>query len=784
VKTVKINSIGKRQKMNTDENKTRAELLNELKELRQRLVQIETETLNKSEENFHNSIDNCPLGIRIVSKDGETLYANQAILDIYSYGSFEELKTTPHKKSYTPESYLEHQIRKEKRERGEYVPFHYEISVVSKNGEIRRLEVFRKEILWNRKLQFQVLYHDITERKRAEKELQETKSMLYTVLSNAPITIFATDSHGVFTLSEGRGLERVGLKPGENVGVSALDLYDSLPFVKETGEVIPGKDVIHCALAGETMAVFSELRGVYFDNRIGPMRDAKGKVIGIVGVATDVTERKKAENALRASKEKYRLLIENSHDIIYTLSSEGIFTFVSPAWTLLLGHPITQVVGQPFQQFVHPDDIPGCMKLLQSVIKTGQRQEDVEYRVRHVDGSWRWHISSGDVFKDSAGSFVYHGIARDITEQKKAENALAIEHKHLETVTSHIGVGLALISKDYHTLWTNNVLNSIFGETEGEICYSTYNHQSVICPWCGVQRVFQNNEEKVETEAHGFDKDGKEVWSQIISTPVRDENGLIIAALEVVVPITERKQAEAKMVELEALKIINQAKSELLANVSHELRTPLASIKGFIETLIETDVKWSKEQQMDFLQSANKQADRLTLLIKDLLDMSRIDSGKLTLDKRSYPVSEILDSVSGVLSVIAEKRKLKVVHAPDLPLVMADKGRIGQVITNLVENATKFSEEGSPIVVEVKILNESVIFSVEDHGIGMMPEVVAKLFDRFYQAQEVVSGKTHGTGLGLTICKGIVEAHGGKIWVESHPGKGSKFSFSIPVINP
>jgi len=167
------------------------------------------------------------------------------------------------------------------------------------------------------------------------------------------------------------------------------------------------------------------------------------------------------------------------------------------------------------------------------------------------------------------------------------------------------------------------------------------------------------------------------------------------ATLNFLTDITEHKQTEAKLIEIQALKRINQVKSELLANVSHELRTPLASIKGFIETLIATDVKWSKKQQMEFLQAANMQTDRLTLLIRDLLDMSRIDSGKLNLDKHSYLVGEILDSVSGVLSVITEKHKLKIVKAPDLPPIQVDKVRIGQVITNIVENATKFSASGN-----------------------------------------------------------------------------------------
>ena len=153
---------------------------------------------------------------------------------------------------------------------------------------------------------------------------------------------------------------------------------------------------------------------------------------------------------------------------------------------------------------------------------------------------------------------------------------------------------------------------------------------------------------------------------------------------------------------MEALNRVNLAKSELLANVSHELRTPLASIKGFIETLIESDVEWSKEQQKEFLQSANREADRLTLLIKDLLDMSRLDSGKMVLDKGLYPAAEILDSVSGVLSEITKKHCLQVIKPLNLTLIKVDKIRIGQVITNLVENAAKFSAEGSLITIEVR----------------------------------------------------------------------------------
>jgi PAS domain S-box-containing protein len=487
------------------------------------------------------------------------------------------------------------------------------------------------------------------------------------------------------------------------------------------------------------------------------------------------------ETELKKSESKYHTLVEKGNDGIIIIL-DGLIEFANSQMVEMTGYPIEETHGKPFTDYLAPGD-----KIL--VMDRYKRRMSGEEVPRRYEISLICKNGTKLPVEVNASPIEYQGkaatmaILRDITERKQAENKLLDERKRLDIVTANIGVGLALISKDFHTIWSNNVIKSLFGETEGELCYSIYNKQPDICPWCGVRRVFQNNEERVETEAHGFDVNGNEVWSHIIATAIRNEYGEIINALEVVIPITEHKQNEARMVEMEALKQINQAKSDLLANVSHELRTPLASIKGFIETLIEPDVTWSKEQQMEFLQSADKEVDRLTFLIRDLLDMSRIDSGKMVLDKQLSPISKILDSASGVFSVIAAKHKLEIVQAPDLPPIQVDKVRIGQVITNLVENAAKFSAEGSPIVIEIKALDSSVILSVEDKGEGLSQEAVGNLFNRFFQVKRVVSGKTRGTGLGLAICKGIVEAHGGRIWVESEEGKGSKFSFSIPINN-
>ena len=237
----------------------------------------------------------------------------------------------------------------------------------------------------------------------------------------------------------------------------------------------------------------------------------------------------------------------------------------------------------------------------------------------------------------------------------------------------------------------------------------------------------------------------------------------------------------AEAAKVDALREIDRLKTELLSTVSHELRTPLASIKGYSTTLLRSDVEWDQDEQTEFLGMIDEEADRLSNLIDDLLEMSAIEAGVFRIRRRMTDVGKLVQKLVKRTRAHVQLHKLSCHVQPGLNETAVDARRVEQVVSNLLENAIKYSQDGGRIRVAVEEIDSKIVISVADQGIGIPQDEIGLIFDRFYRVKGFQSYETGGSGLGLAICRGIVEAHGGQIWVESDAGEGSVFTFSIPT---
>ena len=325
----------------------------------------------------------------------------------------------------------------------------------------------------------------------------------------------------------------------------------------------------------------------------------------------------------------------------------------------------------------------------------------------------------------------------------------------------------------------NHAAKTNFGDGGEKKCWKALGKEEK-CPDCPVQGTPGAGEVRPKNIGNR-NIGGKEY--EVATAPLLNPDGSI-SIMGVYRDITERKRLEEEIIQakvkIEALGQSERLKTDLLSMVSHELRTPLAIIKGYTSTFLRNSKGWSKEEERDFLLDIDHEADYLAKLVGNLLDMSRLESGAMKLEKDWYQISEILEWADRALEAVTRGHEVRALIPSDLPDIFVDRMRVGQVLINLCENAAKYSKKGRQIIIEAELYDDSVVISIADEGAGISPQSLDKVFDRFYRVAGDY-GSEAGIGLGLPICRGIVEAHHGKVWVESEVGKGSKFSFSLPL---
>lgn len=346
-------------------------------------------------------------------------------------------------------------------------------------------------------------------------------------------------------------------------------------------------------------------------------------------------------------------------------------------------------------------------------------------------------------------------------------------------------LGIALIDANMHLLEINPALRQILGYTQDELCQKrvadlTHPEDRALAVRM-FREMIQGFTDSYELQKRYMRKDSSVFWARVQVSCVRNRKGKPFLVVALVEDVTERKQAESALRDIVTLKETNKLKDEILSLVSHELRTPLTSIKGTISSMLGENSEWCRERCLEDLQAVNDEVDYLARMVTDLLDIAALERGRLESSLEDFELATLAQELEERLSGLLVEHALVREIPNDLPLVCADYEQVGRVLTNLVSNGVKFSPKGTVIRIRAEPCADAMVVSVSDEGCGVAPEDAPHLFDRFYRGRHSHRNGRHGTGLGLAISKGIIEQHGGRIWVESEPGHRTVFRFTLPL---
>ena len=540
-------------------------------------------------------------------------------------------------------------------------------------------------------------------------------------------------------------------------------------------------------------------------------------------------DRRKIEIALRQSERSFRSLVTNIPGITYRCNHDKHRTleFISNEIETLSGYSVSDFIKngiRSFNSIIHPDD----KDKVKNAINQGINQRHpfaIEYRIIRSDGEIRWVFEKGlGVFNNKEQLIYIDGVIIDTTEHKKTEETLKHERQQLLSIFDSIDESIYVTDIDTHEiLFVNQTMKDVFNkELIGDICYKELQGLDSPCPFCTNNIILKQKPKPYKWEYHNpltnrdytiVDRiitwsDGREVRFEIAiditerkqveeALRLNEENleqhneELIQTNEELEVSYKEMEilnkelessyfQLEERTKELSKAKNIaeraNKAKSEFLAVMSHELRTPLNGILGLSQILlIEEEIENKFKNKIETIKNSG---EHLLTIIQDILDITAIEAGKNKYTENTFSLSEMVYSTVNMLKTQIERKNIELnVTVPDIQ-IKSDKAKLRQIILNLLSNANKFTDKGS-INLRVEIKSDKLLFIISDSGIGISNDKILNIFEPFYQVETAFKRKFGGVGLGLALCKRLVETLDGEIWANSVEGEGSTFSFTI-----
>lgn len=513
--------------------------------------------------------------------------------------------------------------------------------------------------------------------------------------------------------------------------------------------------------------------------------DVSDKFSGTIISIRDITDRKLTEKRLAESEILYRTMVETANDWLWQIDRNGKYTYASPKVSELLGYAPEEVIGKTPFEFMPPEEAERVAPIFRDIVAKKIAFSGFENTNLHRDGRRVVLETSGRPIVDANGNFVgYSGVDRDITDRKNTQLALQQSKQLLQEVLDTIPVGVFWKDRNLKYLGCNRHCAINAGLSEPDEIVGKDDFQLAWHDYAEIYRqddlnVLESGVAKINVEEIIVYPNGSKGWVKTNKIPLRDADGNITALLGCYEDITASKQAK------DAAEAASKAKSDFLASMSHEIRTPLNAIIGMADLLGHTELSAQQQEYVHIFQSAG---EHLLQIINDILDFSKIEAGFLELEQTDFNLNELLENTCDILALKAHEKGLELLHHIDsqvFPHVIGDPNRLRQILTNLIGNAIKFTDQGEVVlqVANYDINEESsfLLFSVSDTGIGIAEDKQDLIFDYFSQADSSTTRKFGGTGLGLAVSKRLVEKMDGRIWVDSIENTGSTFFFTAQL---
>lgn len=508
---------------------------------------------------------------------------------------------------------------------------------------------------------------------------------------------------------------------------------------------------------------------------------------------TQISKQKQFEVELKASRELWQFALEGAGDGVWDYDFQTRKIFFSKRYKQMLGYEENEFADDPeeWMSRIHPEDIHLVMKTDQEYFFKKMANHVVEYRIRHKNGEYIWVLDRGMVVNRTAEGLPARiiGTHTDITKRKLAEQALTIREEKYRNILANMNLGLLEVDNNEIIKFANQSFCDMSGYTISEMIGQKA--ASLFTPTESVDLLEQKNElrKKGVSDAYElvvFNKKRERKWWLISGAPRYNDSGELVGSIGIHLDITDRKKLE---LELNEAKIVAehsvQIKEAFMASMSHEIRTPMNAIMGMGKQLEKTALN---EQQRFYLHTINQAADNLLVIINDILDISKIEAGKLELEQQAFEPREVLLHAARVMQLRIEEKGLELQVDIDeniAQVLLGDSHRINQILLNLISNAVKFTEKGGVTIsahLQKQMGNVQVVeFRVRDSGMGIGHDFIDHIFDKFSQEDLNTARKYGGTGLGMAITKELVELMHGDISIKSKKNIGTEILISLPL---